>query len=214
VQVVDDKHRRLPEREVRCQPVEAVQHREGVLGSSTCGVRASKSKEGRRKLGRTWEKLGTEVARRRSERRLEQLTDDPEGKVAFELAGAGGHDLESSARRERAHLGEQPRLADPGTSLDHGQAAVALKRGLDQRQQDAQFRLPLEQCAIDRSEISADTATQWSVELGHQRPCPSVSSSRVEPSMFMNRKVTVLETRAVACVIAASESLFPRQPQE
>ena len=77
MQVVDQDHHGPPQREVRCEPVEAVQHRErdvAVLVVDDRELPAGEERLGQ--SGGTAEQLRALFGRRRGEQRLEQLPDD------------------------------------------------------------------------------------------------------------------------------------------
>ena len=115
VRVVDQQDQRSPGREVRGQPVEAVQHRGLRLGRRGPEHRLSERR------GAAEVELGG----------LEQLTHDPEREVALELAGASA---EHETRRERARVGEQRGLADPRRPVDQQARAGRRDGPLDRRQ--------------------------------------------------------------------------------
>ncbi len=127
VQVVDRKQRRLLKGHVGREPVKAVEDREGAL----CGrvlrsgeLRGSEERFDER--GRPREQLRAEIRRGGREQRLEQLTNDPIGKLALELTAAGGEHPHPRRAGNRARLGEQAGLADAGTSLDDGEPPTAV----------------------------------------------------------------------------------------
>jgi hypothetical protein len=127
VQVVDRKQGRLVKGHVGHEPVETVEDREGAL----CGrlLRAGELGGPEERLyerGRPREELGAELRRDRREQRLEQLPDDPVGKLALEFAPAGREHSHPRRAGDRARLGEQASLADAGTSLDHDEPPLAL----------------------------------------------------------------------------------------
>ena len=149
VRVVDDQAERPGRGEIRAQPIEAVEdrerridpRREGPVG----GGRAREAEEAGRHAGRGLQQLGTLALRGLGQRRLEELTDHPEGEPAFQLRPPRPQDAHSAFCRRRARCGDQRRLADPGRPFDHHERA-APGPSLGQRRFDAgQLPAALEQ---------------------------------------------------------------------
>ena len=146
VQVVDRERSRAPEREVRCEPVEAVQHREGDAGRiAVVFVQLAGLEERRCALGRPVEQLLAYRRCRRREQRLEELAHDAEGEVLLELSAARGQHRETCARGRRAGLGDEARLADAGAALDRDEPSGAAGGSLGVGLHRGELRLPFEQ---------------------------------------------------------------------
>jgi hypothetical protein len=94
--------------------------------------------------GRVCKQLRTNVRGGGSQRRLEQLPDDPECKLSFELTAARGQHLEPCRRGQRARLGQKPRLPDPSGALDDNKPAITGARRTQHRLQRGHLRLTLE----------------------------------------------------------------------
>ena len=114
------------------------------VGPGDCAVR--RARENRLcELRRAGEELGAQALVGTRERRLQQLADDPEPILAFELAAAGRQHLEAVIGGARAGLAQQARLADPGGSLDQHDPPTALRRVAQKRRQLIELALALEQ---------------------------------------------------------------------
>ena len=106
VQVVDRDKRRLQKGHVGRQPVQAVQDRKRALRGRVLRTGQWRGPEQRlNQRGRPREQLRADIRIGRREQRLEQLTHDPVGELALELAAAGGQ--HPHPRR----AGDRPRLA-------------------------------------------------------------------------------------------------------
>jgi hypothetical protein len=78
------------------------------------------------------------------DRPLQQLPDNPEGKVTLELAADGSQPAQAPLARRFARGLEQLALADPRRPLDHQHAPGARARRVDQRGDLRQFGIALE----------------------------------------------------------------------
>src|SRR6185503_8670284 len=82
---------------------------------------------------------------RGGEQRLEQLPDESEGELRFQLAAAGREHAQPELGPRGARLGEQARLADPRAALDERETAVAVARGRDQAAQRVDVAVAFQQ---------------------------------------------------------------------
>ncbi len=148
VEVVDREHRRLLVRDVRREPVEAVQRRERRVDLVARPLdEARRLEQRRRERRRAREELLAPRGRRGRDQRLEELPHDAEREVALELAAPRGEDAHPAGGRS-ADGGEEPRLADPGGALDHHEVAVAAARGVRERVERGQLGVAFQQGEI------------------------------------------------------------------
>lgn len=126
LQVVDREQERTGQREVRREPVDAVQRGEpgarARLRDAAVRGHAGRPRGGR---GRAGQQLGALVGRGAVQLDLEQLPDRPEGEVALKLAPPRAQHVQ--ARRLGLVDGGSQQRALPvaGRALDHDQPAVA-----------------------------------------------------------------------------------------
>jgi hypothetical protein len=125
LQVVDGEHERPAVRQVRQQPVEAVQRRERDVA-----LRRAVGAHGPERLARQGGGAGEQPLaiglRCGLEDRLEQLAHDPERELALELRRApeeGPHPGLAGGAQRRPH---ELRLADPGRPREDEHAPVAI----------------------------------------------------------------------------------------
>ena len=96
--------------------------RRGLRGLiRTCGAREERQREG----GGSREQLRGRRCLWWWGERLEELADDPEGELALQLEAARTEDGVTGRLAVRADRLEQPRLADPGRTLDDHETPVA-----------------------------------------------------------------------------------------
>jgi hypothetical protein len=151
VQVVDREERGPPEREIRGEPVEPVQHRHrDDVRLVVAPGRGDELEELRRGRRRSREELGPLGGRCGCEQRLEELAHEPVGEVVLELAAARAEHRHPAPLSERASLREESRLADPRPSLDRDEPARAGGSGGDVRLHRGELRLAFEQAGGPR----------------------------------------------------------------
>ena len=142
VHVVHGHEQRRLLREVRDEPVEAVQ--DGV-GRPAAGVRRRGCEhrlgEPRRAIVQASALLGAGAG----QHRLEELAHHAEAEVALELPAAGAQDEHPVRRSLRARSLEQPRLADARRTLHERHAPAPGRAVLRQDLQRLQLALALEQ---------------------------------------------------------------------
>ena len=147
MRVVDEEAKRLDGGQVRAEPVKAVEDRERGIeaqrGRTVCGWCARKPQQTGRDAGGAVQEIGALVLRCVNQRRLEELTHDPEGEVALEFGSPRTEHAHSALCRCGSRRREQSRLADPRRPFkdDEGAAPGASlgQRGLDPRQLLAPF---------------------------------------------------------------------------
>ena len=137
VQVVDLEQQRALGGEVERQPVEPVQGGERRVPGRRPVVRGGE--DDARGGGRARERV------RVGDDGLEQLAHDAERELALELAGAGVEHERVLGARAAPELRQQPRLADPGRALDQDRAPLALRRLLEQRVEQGDLAVALDQ---------------------------------------------------------------------
>jgi len=144
VQVVDDKQRRVPKSEVGSEPVEAVQHRERRFRAPARRVRRSRGEQRRAQRSRTCKQVGADILRRSSEGGLEELANDPKGKLALELASPSTQHLDLGPLGKLPGRPQQPCLTDACGPLDNDETTLAAARSVEQPLQHSEFRLTFE----------------------------------------------------------------------
>ena len=77
--------------------------------------------------------------------RLEELPDDPERKLALELAAASGEHASAVLLGRRPQLGEEPALPDPGRPLDESEPALTVRRLGERRAKRLELTIALQQ---------------------------------------------------------------------
>ena len=87
-------------------------------------------------------------SRRASHRRLEQLPDDAEAEVAFQLPSPGAQHSHPRVAGNRAGPLDQRRLADPGWSLEQQDPAGPAGRGDGSASKRVQLAVALQQHTI------------------------------------------------------------------
>ena len=138
VQVVDLEQQRVLGGEVERQPVQAVQGGEGRVAACGRAVLGALEDHARGRGG-SREHVGI------ADDALEELADDAERELALQLARAGVEDERAVGDRAAPELGHQARLADPRRALDQHGAALALDRLLEQRVQQRDLAVALDQ---------------------------------------------------------------------
>ena len=125
--------------EVRTEPVEPVKDCERrVVRRRVEAVRAGcarKPEDAGGDARARLEQLGALDRGRVGEQRLEELTHDPEGEVAFQLGSARPQHEHPFVGRRRPHRGQQRGLADAGGTFDHDEPA-STRPGVFQRRFD------------------------------------------------------------------------------
>jgi hypothetical protein len=141
VKVVDREQQRPVRGDARREPEQAVQDVEGDVARSApvagraerAGCRLCRAGQPLRPLSR----IGQE--------RLEQLPDDAERELLLEVAPSCRKDPKASRARHLTSSRKQPRLPDPGRTLDKRKGCIALVRSLHQLLQHAKLALTLQQ---------------------------------------------------------------------
>jgi hypothetical protein len=170
VQVVHREHQRLPGREVRGQPVQAVRGGVGDVVLDRAGLGPVEHPGGQ--PGRPVQQAVL-AARGVKQHRVEQLADDAVGEALFQCEPAGGQHAQAVA--PAAGRPEQRGLADPGRPLHQDQAAVTGRGGRRGGGQRGEFLLALEN---DRVTYAHD----WSVFLPvPRRKAQGVTGIRPDP---------------------------------
>jgi hypothetical protein len=158
-QVDQEAQRRLvgPVRVVNCQeqrpafgdvdghPVQPVQAGEDRAVQRPCLVPGDQPQYRSGQLCRTGQQGRPIRGGNPADVRIEQLPDDPERQPALELAAAGGQHGHPAGSGPLARGPDQPCLPDPGSPLDHEQAATTAARRLDPLRDDRELGLALEQ---------------------------------------------------------------------
>ena len=80
-----------------------------------------------------------------AEGRLEELPDDPERKLALELAAASGEHASAVLLGRRPQLGQEPALPDPGRPLDESEPALTVRRLGERRAKRLELTIALQQ---------------------------------------------------------------------
>ena len=149
MRVVDDEKERSLGREVRAEPVEAVEDRErGIDGRRRRAVgvrRPGEPEEAGRHSGAAVQQVGALELGCLGQQGLEELAHHAEGEVALELRPARAEHAHAALCGGGTCRGEQRGLADPGRPFDHEERPVA-RAGLGERRLDPRELLgPLEQ---------------------------------------------------------------------
>ena len=146
LQVVDGEQQRTVGGQVDRQPVEAVQHREGAVGTLVCCVGVRVEHTGGRRCG-TGEQRGT--SRGVGEGGFEQLADRPEAELALHLAAARVERRHAVLGRHPLRLAEQAALPDAGRPFDQGEPALPRPGLLEAVAQLGQLAVPPDE-RVDR----------------------------------------------------------------
>ena len=115
LQVVDDEQQRPLGRQVRHEPVQPVQRREPRVGRRRARSTAVAAGGGRAPVRRAPPRRSSCAARRA----FEQLADDAEAELAFQLGCRDAHRTVMPPRARRPAWREQRGLADAGRPFDH-----------------------------------------------------------------------------------------------
>jgi hypothetical protein len=140
MRVIDRQQQRPLGGKVGREPVEAVQPR--VQRRAAALLARPEDRAG--KPGRPGEQPLSLAPGRDHDRPVQQLPDNPEGKVTLELAADGSQPAQARLARRFARGLEQLALADPRRPLDHQHAPGARARRVDQRGDLRQFGIALE----------------------------------------------------------------------
>ena len=179
--VVDGQQQRALQREVRGQPVQAVQHLGGVaLGEDRIGAQVAEDRLGRG--GRASEQARALLGARADERGLEQLAYDGEGEVTLELAGVGDERGHPERRGDPPGLVEQRRLPHPGRSFDEHDPAFARTGGAHARRHALQLGCSLQQHQSERK--STDPAWHQPAWPGQREDMRATPDRRDDSDTF------------------------------
>ena len=149
VRVVDAEHDELTRGQVRAQPVEAVQDREGRVGRRGRRLallqRAREPEHTGGQLRGPLQQVGALGGARLVQQRLEELAHHAEGEVALELRAARAQEARRSVLAGDPGGREDGRLADACRPFDHHAAPRSLARRGDRGIDAAQLPLALEE---------------------------------------------------------------------
>jgi EmrB/QacA subfamily drug resistance transporter len=146
VQVVDGQEERPVRRDVRGQPVEAVQGRQRRVGVRLLGQPGG-IEEGLRQAGGPAEKRRSLVRRQRGEEGLEESPHDAEGERALELGAPRAEHLHPGLLAKGLGPPHEGGLADAGRPFD-GPEPAAVRCGADARLEAGQLAVALEKLAL------------------------------------------------------------------
>jgi hypothetical protein len=155
LRVVDHQRHRPLGRQVREQPVEPVEHREGRVRSGQRGlagraVRPRQAEQRCRDPGWALQERGTLAVRRLRQERLDQLPHHAERELALQLGTARPQHPEALGLRHLARGPEHHGLAHAGGPLDDERAASTLARPPQAPPDPLELPLALEQGAVIR----------------------------------------------------------------
>ncbi|HEX5780752.1 MAG TPA: hypothetical protein VFX80_02460 [Solirubrobacteraceae bacterium] len=156
MQVVDREREWAALGEVRCKPVEAVQHGEGGVLARGHAVQMPYVEQRPSEPGGPVEERVAVVARRARDDRLEELAHEAEGKRLLELAAAPSEHTEAASGGSLARPPEQARLADSGCAFDGDDTAGPAGDCLDGGVKRGKLGFPLEQLELRRICARAD----------------------------------------------------------
>jgi hypothetical protein len=143
VQVVDREQSRPTGGDIRGQPEQAVQPREGRVPQGLAGE-VPGIEQWRRERGRAGEQFDTLVLGELGEKRFEELPDDAIGEGALQIRAASRQDLHPGPLSPGLRLRDEGRLADSGRALDH-QKPATVGRSANQRVNGRQLAVALEE---------------------------------------------------------------------
>ena len=186
VRVVDDQAERPDGSEVRAEPIEAVEDREGGIDARRKRIHCSRAGEAEhagRHARSALQQIGAFELGCLDQHRLEQLTHHSEGEIALELGPSRAKHAHSVLRRRCARRSEQRRLADPGRTFDNHEPAAPRAR-VDQRRFDPRQLIgPLEQRFGGRGRLHARPAYSGTP----RRKVWGVSTARITVPAFEDR---------------------------